>query len=296
MDLATRLKRTGFRLLGRPESVPAARQAETDAPAFAAGHERHREGTGGELQLAELLARLVPEDRDRLLAAHATAAHGRSSDGVFRLAEAEEGGWIELECRALPAEGGGHRGVTIHGRASTPRAPMPPHGGADPLTRLVFWSAAGGALQLAWDGAIRHRAPISLVAIELDDHAGLQQRLGRPAASRALASLGPLLGRIDGGGFGLRYGIGSCVVVLPNCSATVGRATAARLSGDVQALDATTERLSISTGLATIDPMAILPAEAVGGAFAALGLARHGGPNRHGLLDLRRGTQHSAAA
>lgn len=301
MDLAARLKRTGLGLFGRSGPIVAAAPVEMETRTFGTDLARGRDGLGGDgLQMTELLSRILPEDRERLLAAYEAAAHGKSSDSVFRLAGAEEGNWIELAFRTLPAEGGGTRGVTVRGRASTPRMPMTAQGGADPLTRLVYWSAAGGALQLGWADAMRHRAPISLLAIELDEFIALQQ-LGRPAASRALAGLGPLLARTDGGGFGLRYGVASFVVVMPNCSATVGRSTALRLSRHVSELDVTDsarrERLSVSTGLVTIDPMVTAPGDAVGAAFATLGLAQQAGsPNRHGMLDLRRSVMPTAEA
>lgn len=294
MGFVSELKDRGLGLIGRGAPVgrsnglAAAEAAHFDFNTDLSGTSSRRSDEA--LPLAELSQRIEAADHDRLHDAFGLAVRGKDSDGAFRVRG--DGRWIVLSFGSLRDDNGALCGVTVSGRAVAPRQPMPPQGAIDPVSGLAFHAAALGRLERCWQEAQLHRAPISVLAIEIDDFSGMQQRSGRPAAARAIALCGSVAARTAGpGGLALRYGHATFALVLPNCSVTVSKAMAMRFAAETMERAEESVRASafgVSVGGATVDALTGRLPETMQAALAALATAQNRRRGRMAFLDLRR--------
>lgn len=294
MGFMSRLKESGLGLIGMAQA-PVRTGVSGSAPLHYGTPPEESSGEAGSARIEssvpieELTERLHTADHERLQTAFELARRGKDADGVFRVRDGA--GWIALKFGPLRDDSGALCGVKLSGHPVVPRQAMSAPSAADPVSGLGYWVSAAAQLEPCWQLARQHRAPVSVVVIEIEDYAGLQSRSGRPAAARAVAICGQVAIRAAGqGGLALRYGPATFVMVLPNCSVTVAKAAAARFAAEALLRIGEDDRATsfdVAVGGATVDALGAGADEALEGALAALSGAQQRDRNRAMFVDLR---------
>lgn len=146
-----------------------------------------------------------------------------------------------------------------------------------------------------WARAVFDKAPLSLMALEIDGFADYAAQYGQRAAAECLTRVGSGLDANLGRSTGVSARLEGArfAVLLPNCSHTVARAAAQHA-----ALGVYTQRIphagsahasvTVSIGVVTANPAAAIRDTLLEAAESALDRARRRGSNRIEAEDLRR--------
>lgn len=152
----------------------------------------------------------------------------------------------------------------------------------DPLTGVGNRGAFDEAVKATWKSAQRTSSDVSVLLIDVDNFKDVNDSHGHPAGDRALRQVSTAItaaakrhndsvARIGGDEFGL---------LLPGSNAADAAATGERIRQAVEALDADSPPVTLSIGVATMQPTPLdADEEIMQRADRALYAAKHGGRN-----------------
>lgn len=129
----------------------------------------------------------------------------------------------------------------------------------DPVTQVFNRRYLDEALSRLYAQADRHRHPLALVLVDVDEFKRINDRFGHLAGDRALREVGRALrDTVRAGDVVCRYGGDEFALLLPYTGLAGGQLVAERAARQVLThrirLAGHTQRLSISTGAAAFDP------------------------------------------
>jgi len=151
----------------------------------------------------------------------------------------------------------------------------------DPLTGLFNRYHFEATLKREAARCLRHKAPLSLLLMDVDQLKAVNDRWGHQTGDEMLARVaGAIRDSLRGCDIGSRYGGDEFAVILPDTDAPAARLVAERICAKAEAPDASIN-VTVSGGLAELSPAATSPSEArlIAAADRALYLAKGRGGN-----------------
>lgn len=132
----------------------------------------------------------------------------------------------------------------------------------DHLTGLHSRTALDEMLEQSFQQALKSHEQLSLLMIDLDRFKDLNDRHGHIAGDDALRDAGRIIGRcIRDTDFAARYGGDEFVILLAKTNADIARRVAERIRGaflenTIDSVNGRQMRITVSIGMATLDPVA----------------------------------------
>src|SRR5437899_615259 len=151
----------------------------------------------------------------------------------------------------------------------------------DPLTGLFNRYHFEATLKREAARCLRHKAPLSLLLMDVDQLKAVNDQWGHQTGDEMLARVaGAIRDSLRGCDIGSRYGGDEFAVILPDTDAPAARLVAERICAKAEAPDASIN-VTVSGGLAELSPAATSPSEArlIAAADRALYLAKGRGGN-----------------
>ena len=180
--------------------------------------------------------------------------------------------------------------LRVRGQADRLKAALAEQASTDPLTGLSNRRAFDAALEREVARQRRTRAPLSLLAVDVDHFKKINDTWGHAAGDDTLAALGDLLPRLVRASDTVsRVGGEEFGVLLPDCPAPQARARADALRAEVWAASrGWTHPVTVSVGVATVPDSAEALDDLVVAADMALYAAKESGRDRVRVAPKRR--------
>lgn len=151
----------------------------------------------------------------------------------------------------------------------------------DGLTELNNHRAFQETLANELQRALRYKAPLSVLLLDVDKFKQYNDTYGHPAGDQVLKQVAAILSAgARNTDFVARYGGEEFVLILPNTESTGALELAERLRKDVETRKGFERDVTISFGVATLSKEAMSAPELITQADKALYASKHAGRNR----------------